>query len=109
MHTVYLALAIVAEVIATSALKSTHEFTRFWPSLLVICGYVAAFYFLTLALRVFPVGVAYAVWSGMGIVLITAVGWVFYNQRLDSPALLGIGFIITGVLLINLFSKASAG
>lgn len=109
MHLVYLSLAIVAEVIATSALKSTHEFSRFWPSLLVISGYATAFYLLTLALRVLPVGVAYATWSGLGIVLITAVGWVFWGQRLDAPALAGVALIIAGVLLIHLVSKTAGG
>lgn len=105
MHFLFLGLAIIAEVIATSTLKSTEEFTRFWPSVVVVVGYVCAFYFLTLALRVLPVGIAYAVWAGLGIVLVTVVGTVVYGQRLDLPGIIGIGLIVAGVLVINLLSK----
>lgn len=107
MHFVFLALAIIAEVIATSALKATEEFSRFWPSLLVVGGYVSAFYFLTLALRVLPVGIAYAIWAGVGIVLVAIAGVVLYGQRLDLAAIVGIGLIIAGVLVINLLSESS--
>ncbi len=100
----FLGLAIVGEVIGTSALKAAEGFTRLWPSLIVISGYAAAFYFLSLTLRSIPVGVAYAVWSGIGIVLISLVAFLLYGQRLDLPALLGIGLIVAGVLVINLFS-----
>lgn len=102
----YLGIAIVAEVIATSALKSAESFTRFWPSLLTVTGYAIAFYFLSLTLRTIPTGIAYAIWSGVGIVLISLVGWLVYGQRLDLPALIGLGFIIAGVLVVNLFSKS---
>jgi small multidrug resistance pump len=77
-----------------------------WPSLIVVLGYGVAFYFLALTLRTIPVGVAYAIWSGTGIVLITAIGWTFFRQSLDAPAIIGIGLIVVGVLVVNLFSKA---
>jgi len=102
----YLGIAIVAEVIATSALKSSESFTRLWPSLLPLAGYALAFYFLSLTLRSIPVGIAYALWSGVGIVLISLLGWWVHKQTLDLPALLGLGLIIAGVLVINLFSKS---
>lgn len=104
----YLAIAILAEVIATSSLKATAEFTRPWPSLLVAAGYIIAFYCLTLSLRVIPVGIAYAFWSGLGIVLVAIAGYVLYQQKLDAPALLGMAMILGGCLVINLFSKSSA-
>ncbi|EGL54972.1 MAG: SMR family transporter [Pseudomonadota bacterium] len=104
-HWIYLAIAIVAEVIATSALKASHEFTRLIPTIIVVTGYLTAFYFLTLSLRVIPVGIAYAIWAGLGIVLIAIISWILYGQKLDLPALLGMGLIISGVLVINLFSK----
>ena len=105
---VYLAIAILAEVIATSSLKATAEFTRPWPSLVVIAGYGIAFYCLTLSLRVIPVGIAYAIWSGLGIVLVATAGYLLYQQKLDAPAILGMAMILGGVLVINLFSKSSA-
>ena len=104
----YLLIAIVAEVIGTSALKASAGFTRLGPSLVVVAAYGAAFYLLSLTLRHIPVGVAYAVWSGLGLVLIAAVGWLFYGQRLDAPALIGMALIVVGVLLMNL-SATSAG
>lgn len=104
-HWIYLAIAIVAEVIATSALKASNEFTRLVPTIIVVTGYLTAFYFLTLSLRVIPVGIAYAIWAGLGIVLIAVISWIMYGQKLDLPALLGMGLIISGVLVINLFSK----
>lgn len=102
---VYLAIAIVSEVIATSALKAAEGFTRWVPSLLVVVGYASAFYFLSLTLRVLPLGVAYAIWSGVGVVLVALVGWVLYHQSLDVAALIGISLIIAGVIVLNLFSK----
>lgn len=104
-HWIYLAIAIIAEVIATSALKASNEFTRLIPTVIVITGYLTAFYFLTLSLRVIPVGIAYAIWAGLGIVLIAIISWIVYGQKLDLPALLGMGLIIAGVLVINLFSN----
>lgn len=105
MNHLFLAIAIVFEVVATSALKQTEGFTRLAPSLVTVAGYALAFYFLSLPLRVLPVGIVYAVWSGVGIVLITIIGWVWFRQSLDLPALIGIGFIIAGVLIVNLFSR----
>lgn len=103
-----LAIAILAEVVGTSALKASEGFSRPWPSVVVVLGYAVAFYCLSLVLRSIPVGVAYAIWSGLGIVLITLVAWVVYDQTIDLPALLGMGLIIAGVLVLNLFSKAAA-
>lgn len=107
MHFAYLAIAIAAEIMATSALKSAEEFTRLWPSLLVILGYVTAFYFLSLSLRAISVGIAYAIWSGVGIVAIAIIGWLAYGERLDPPAIIGIGLILAGCIVINLLSKAA--
>ncbi|MCG8270529.1 SMR family transporter [Aquamicrobium sp. NLF2-7] len=102
----YLFVAIIFEVIATTALKQTDGFTRLLPSLMTILGYALAFYFLALTLRTMPVGIVYAIWSGAGIILITAIGWLLFRQSLDLPALVGMGLIMTGVLVINLFSKS---
>jgi small multidrug resistance pump len=104
----YLGIAIVAEVVATSALKASEGFTRTGPSLIVALGYGIAFYFLSLVLKTVPMGVAYAIWSGVGIVLIAAIGWLLMKQPLDLPALLGIGLIVAGVAVIQLFSKTIA-
>lgn len=93
------------EVVATSALKQAQGFTKLFPSIIVVLGYGAAFYFLSLVLQLMPVGVAYAIWSGIGVVLITAVGYLFFKQTIDLPALLGIMFIVSGVIIINLFSN----
>lgn len=105
MHYLYLGIAIVTEVIATAALKATENFTRLWPSVIVIVGYLLSFYFLTLTLRVIPVGVAYAIWSGAGTVLICVAGFIIYKQQPDMPAVIGITFIVIGVVVINLLSK----
>lgn len=102
-----LAIAIVAEVIATSALKASEGFTRPVPSLIVVVGYVTAFYFLSLTLKGMPIGIAYGLWSAVGIVLISAVGWLLFKQRLDVPALVGLALIISGVLVVNLLSKTT--
>ncbi len=107
MAFVYLALAIVAEVIGTSALKATEGFTRPGPTLIVVIGYGIAFYLLSLVLRTLPVGVAYAIWAGMGIVLVTLVALLVYGQRPDPPAVLGIALIVTGVVVIQLFSRVA--
>ena len=105
MAYLYLALAIVAEVIATSALKASEEFTKLVPSAIVFVGYSAAFYLMTLVLRTIPIGITYAVWSGIGIVLIAVVGAIFYKQIPDLPAVIGMGLIVAGVIVIHLFSK----
>ncbi|MDM7942079.1 MAG: SMR family transporter [Hydrogenophaga sp.] len=102
-----LGLAIVAEVIGTTALKASEGFTRLVPSLIVVVGYGVAFYCLSVVLKSVPVGVAYAVWSGLGIVLITAVAWLLYGQRIDAAGLLGMGLIIAGVVVLNVFSRAT--
>jgi small multidrug resistance pump len=108
MKYLLLGIAIVAEVIATSAMKASEGFTRFWPSVLVVIGYGIAFYFLSLTLKTIPLGIAYAIWSGVGIVLISAAGVVLYKQTLDLPAVIGLLLIIAGVLIVNIFSKTSA-
>ena len=105
MAYLYLAIAILAEVAATSALKASEEFTRLVPSLVVVVGYGVAFYFLTLVLRSIPVGVTYAIWAGVGIVLVALVGAALYKQVPDMPAMIGIGLIVAGVVVINVFSK----
>ena len=101
----FLGVAIVAEVIATSALKASEGFTRLGPSLLAVAGYWVALYFLSLTLTAIPTGIAYAIWSGVGIVLIATIGWVWAKQPLDAPAMIGMGLIIAGVVVMNLFSK----
>lgn len=105
----YLALgiAIVAEVIATTALKASESFTRLLPSLLVVAGYATAFFFLTVTLKTIPIGIAYAIWSGLGIVLITVAGFLVYRQLIDLPGLLGMALIIAGVVVLNVFSKST--
>ena len=105
---VFLSIAIISEVIATSCLKASEGFTRFWPSVVVVIGYLLAFYLLSLTLKTIPVGIAYAVWSGVGMVLIAMVGWLFLGQKLDMPAIIGLVFIITGVMVINVFSRTIA-
>ena len=107
MAYLYLAIAIVAEVIAISALKASNEFTRLIPSMVVVIGYGVAFYFMTLVIRTIPVGITYAIWSGLGMVLIAAVGYFYYKQALDLPAIIGMGLIISGVVVINVFSKTA--
>jgi len=101
-----LGIAIVAETIATSAMKSSEGFTKLIPSIVVVLGYGIAFYFLSITLRTIPVGIAYAIWSGVGIVLITLVGWLVFGQKMDAPALIGMALIIAGVVTMNVFSKA---
>lgn len=102
----FLGIAIVSEVVGTSMLKSSEGFTKLWPSLIVMVGYGAAFFFLSLSLRTIPIGVAYAIWSGIGIVAITAIAWVFLDQRLDIPAIFGILLIVAGVVTMNMFSNS---
>ncbi|WP_366656236.1 multidrug efflux SMR transporter [Fodinicurvata sp. EGI_FJ10296] len=103
---IYLGIAIVFEVIGTSALQASRQFTRPIPSLVVITAYGLAFYFLSFTLRTIPVGVAYAIWSGLGIVLISSIGVFWFRQSLDWPAVAGLGLIIAGVLVVNLFSNS---
>lgn len=104
MTYLYLLLAILAEVIATSALKTAEGFTKLWPSLLVVFGYVAAFYLLSVVLRHMPMGITYATWSGVGIVLVALVGAIIFREIPDTPAIIGMGLIIAGVTVIHIFS-----
>lgn len=106
-HWLFLAGAIVCEVIGTSALKAAEGFTRLWPSLIVAVGYLAAFVLLSQTLKVIPVGIAYAIWSGAGVALIGLIGWLFLGQPLDLPAIVGICLIVAGVIVINVFSSAT--
>lgn len=101
-------IAIVAEVIATSALKASDGFSKLVPSIIVVIGYGVAFTCLSLTLRTIPVGVAYAIWSGLGTVLVALVGWLYYRQHLDLPAIAGIALILSGTVIMNVFSKVSA-
>lgn len=102
----YLTLGIIAETIATSSLIYTKEFTRLWPSVGVLLMYIIGLFFLTISLRIIPVGIAYAIWAGVGIVLVAVMGYFLHKQQLDAPAVIGIGLILVGVVVINLFSKS---
>ena len=104
---IYLGIAIVGEVIATSFLRASAGFTQLVPSVVVVVGYGVTFYFFSLALQTIPVGIGYAIWSGVGIVLISIIAYFVYGQVLDLPALVGIGLILAGVLVINLFSQSA--
>ena len=104
---VYLGLAILSEVIATASLKSTEGFTKFWPSVLVLVGYSAAFYFLSLTLDTIPIGVAYAIWSGVGVAAITIVSILIFDQKIDFAALVGIFLIVLGVIILRVYSNIS--
>ena len=106
MHFLYLTISIIAEVIATSALKAADGFTNPIPSVIVIVGYAIAFYFLSITLRSMPVGIVYAIWSGVGVVLISLAGWLLYRQTIDVPAIIGLVLIVSGVMIINLFSSS---
>lgn len=109
LTTVYavLVVAIIFEVLGTSAMQAAQHFTRVVPTTMMIVCYAIAFFFLSWSLRYVPVGIAYAIWSGLGIVLISAVGYFVFGQKLDPAALLGLGLIISGVLVLNLFSKST--
>ncbi|MEQ6888384.1 SMR family transporter [Halomonas sp. CS7] len=108
MTYLFLALAIIAEVVATSALKSSAGFTRLWPSVVVVAGYGLAFYLLALVLKTLPVGITYAFWAGLGIVLVTLVGILVYGEKPDLPALLGLAMIVGGVVVIQVFSSVAS-
>lgn len=108
MPYVHLAIAIVTEVAATAALRASDGMTRLWPSVIVVVGYLVCFYFLALCVRRIPIGVAYGIWSGVGLVLITIAGWFLYRQRVDAPALAGMGLIVAGVVVIQVFSKTQS-
>jgi small multidrug resistance pump len=107
MPYLYLLLAILTETVATMALQAIKQFTRLGPAVVVVVGYAASFYFMALVLKFMPVGVVYAIWSGLGIALIAAMGTVFFDQQLDFPAYLGIALILIGILVIQLFSKTA--
>ncbi|MGD9863381.1 MAG: multidrug efflux SMR transporter [Pseudodonghicola sp.] len=106
-HYIYLILAVAAETIGTSALQASQQFSRLLPSLLVVVAYGLSFYLLALVLRYMPVGIVYAIWSGLGIVFIAAIGFAVFGQKLDLPAILGLGLIIAGIAVINLFSGST--
>jgi small multidrug resistance pump len=105
-HWIYLSVAIISEVVGTSFLKNTEGFTRLVPSLIVFVAYVASFYFLSLALKTLPLGIAYAVWAGTGVALIALAGYAIFDQALDAPAIIGILLIVAGVVVINVFSNS---
>ena len=107
MHYIFLVVAVAAETIGTTALQASQQFTRLVPSLIVLFAYGFSFYMLGLTLKVMPVGIVYAIWSGLGIVLIALIGYVVFGQRLDLPAVLGMGMILAGILVIHLFSSSS--
>ena len=107
LHVVYLFFAVLAETIGTTALQASQQFTRLGPSIIVVVSYAIAFYLLSLTLKTMPVGIMYAIWSGLGIVLIAGIGLIVFGQRLDWPAILGIGLILAGIVIINLFSKST--
>ena len=102
----WLAIAIVCEVVATTALKASDGFSKTLPSIISAGGYGVAFYCMAQSMKTVPVGISYAIWSGIGIVLITLLAWVIFKQKLDLPAVVGMGMILAGVLVINLYSKA---
>ncbi len=105
MKWIYLIIAILGELIATSSLKESSGFTKLWPSVICIIGYGLTFYFLSLAIKEIPMGVAYAVWAGVGILLVAGVSYFYFQQKLDSPAIIGMVLIVSGVVIMNLFSK----
>ena len=108
MTYLFFVAAIIAEVIGTSALKASVGFTKIFPSMIVVIAYGVSFYCLSIVLKTIPIGVAYAIWSSLGIVLIAIVGLVVFNQKLDFPAIVGMLFIITGVVIMNVFSNTVA-
>jgi small multidrug resistance pump len=107
MSYLFLTIAIIAEVIATSALKASQGFSVLMPSIITILGYAVALFFLSLTLKTIPVGIAYAIWSGAGIVLISTIGWIFFKQNLDLAAIIGLGLMLAGIIVINVFSNST--
>jgi small multidrug resistance pump len=107
-HYLFLVLAILTETVGTSALQASQQFTRLVPSVIVVVGYGLSFYLLALTLRYMPVGIVYAIWSGLGVVFIAAIGWLIFGQKIDLPAALGMALIIAGIVVIHLFSKSTA-
>ncbi|ABF63969.1 DMT family transporter [Ruegeria sp. TM1040] len=107
MHYLYLMAAVLAETIGTTALQASQQFTRLLPSVIVVVAYGLSFFLMSLTLKVMPVGIVYAIWSGLGIVLIATIGFLVFGQRIDLPAIAGMALIITGILVIHLFSSSS--
>ena len=107
VHYIYLLIAVITETIGTAAMPASEQFTRFWPSVLLIVAYGISFYFLALTLKYMPVSIVYAIWSGLGIVFIAIIGWLAFKQSLDFAAIAGMGLIIAGVIVINLFSNSA--
>lgn len=107
MHYLYLMAAVLAETIGTTALQASQQFSRLIPSLIVVVAYGTSFFLMSLTLRYMPVGIVYAIWSGLGIVLIALIGFLVFGQRIDLPAMFGMGLIIAGILVIHLFSASS--
>ncbi len=107
-HFITLIIAVIFETIGTTALQASQQFTRFGPSVIVVISYALSFYLLALTLKTMPVGIMYAIWSGSGIVLIALIGWIVFRQTLDWPAMLGMALILTGIVVIQLFSKTAA-
>lgn len=107
IHYIYLLIAVITETVGTAAMQASEQFTRFWPSVLLIIAYGISFYFLALTLKYMPVSIVYAIWSGLGIVFIAIIGWLAFKQSLDFAAILGMGLIVAGVIVINLFSNSA--
>jgi small multidrug resistance pump len=106
-HYIILLFAVFSETIGTAALQASQQFTKFWPSVIVVIAYAVSFYLLAFALRTIPLGIAYALWSGLGIFFIGCIGFLVYGQKLDLPAVLGMGMILSGIIVIHLFSNTS--
>ncbi|APE45370.1 QacE family quaternary ammonium compound efflux SMR transporter [Sulfitobacter alexandrii] len=104
MHYLWLFIAVLTETLGTTALQASQQFSRLWPSLAVVLCYGSSFFFMSLVLKTMPVGIVYAIWSGTGIVLIACIGYLLFGQRLDLPAVIGLALIISGILVIHLFS-----
>lgn len=107
-HYIYLIIAVAAETIGTSSIQASQQFTKPIPSILAAISFAIAFYFLSLTLKVLPVGIMYAMWSGLGIIFIAIIGWTYFGQKLDLPAILGMGLILAGIVIINLFSNTAS-
>lgn len=106
VHYLYLIFAVAAETIGTTALQASQQFTRAGPSVIVVMAYAISFFLLSLTLKYMPVGIVYAIWSGLGIIMIAGIGYVVFGHRLDLPALIGLGLIIAGIVVINVFSNS---
>lgn len=108
MHYLFLMVAVAMETMGTTALQASQQFTKLWPTLGAIVAYAGAFYFLGLTLKFMPVGIVYALWSGLGIVFITIIGFVVFGQRLDFAAIAGLTMIIAGIIVIQVFSNTTS-